>query len=52
MNNIKTTLSGLLASLGLLAPMFNIPGEVGQAASVVGLFLLGLFSRDRSSNDN
>lgn len=42
----KTTLAGLFAAAGQLAPLFGVPAEVGQAASVLGLFLMGLFCKD------
>lgn len=51
MNNIKTTASGFLASLGMLAPFVGVPTEVGQATSVLGLFLMGLFAKDAKSGE-
>jgi hypothetical protein len=46
MKNWKTTLSGLLAAAGQILSIFGVPVEVGQAVSVVGLFLVGLFAKD------
>ena len=46
MKNWKTTTSGIIAALGQILPIFGIPAEIGQAASVLGLFLVGLFSKD------
>lgn len=48
MKNWKTTFSGVLAGLGQIVPFFGIPVEVGQAVSVLGLFLIGLFAKDKS----
>jgi len=44
--NWKTTASGVLSAAGVICQYFGIPAEVGNAISVVGLFLLGLFSKD------
>ena len=44
--NWKTTVSGVLSALGVLFPMFGLSAELGQAVTVVGLALLGLFSKD------
>lgn len=46
MKNWKTTVSGLLSGCGQLFPLFGLPAEVGQAVSVLGLFLMGLFAKD------
>ena len=46
MKNWKTTLSGILSALGILFPVIGLPVELGQAVSVIGLALLGLFSKD------
>lgn len=46
MKNWKTTTSGVLSALGVLFPVIGIPAEVGQAVSVIGLFLMGFFSKD------
>lgn len=46
MKNWKTTLSGLLAAAGQILSIFGVPVEVGQAVSVVGLFLVGIFAKD------
>lgn len=46
MKNWKTTLSGLLAAAGQILSIFGVPVEVGSAVSTIGLFLLGLFSKD------
>ena len=48
MKNWKTTASGILAAAGQLLPMWGVPMEVSQAVSVLGLFLLGLFSKDHN----
>jgi len=44
--NWKTTVSGVLSAAGVLFPMFGLSAELGQAVTVVGLALLGLFSKD------
>ena len=46
MTNWKTTLTGLLAAAGQILSIFGVPVEVGAAVSTIGLFLLGLFSKD------
>ena len=46
MKNWKTTVSGIVSAAGMLLPMFGIPAEVGNAVSVIGLFLIGLFAKD------
>lgn len=46
MKNWKTTLSGIFAAAGQVLPFFGIPQPVGEAISVIGLALLGLFSKD------
>lgn len=46
MKNWKTTLSGILAAAGQITPLFGVPAPVGQAISVLGLFLIGLFAKD------
>lgn len=46
MKNWKTTLSGVLSGSGIILPLFGVPAEVGQAVSVLGLFLIGLFAKD------
>ena len=46
--NWKTTASGIVSALGILFPIIGLPIELGQAVSVVGLFLLGLFSKDHN----
>ena len=46
MKSWKTTLSGVLSAAGQLFPILGLPAEIGQAVSVIGLFLLGLFSKD------
>lgn len=46
MKNWKTTISGILGAAGQFLPAFGLPLEVGQAVSVLGLFLLGLFAKD------
>lgn len=46
MKNWKTTLSGIIASMGQVLPIFGVPLEVGQAVSILGLFLLGIFAKD------
>jgi len=46
MKNWKTTASGLLSGLGVLFPLIGLPAEVGQAVSVIGLFLIGFFAKD------
>jgi hypothetical protein len=46
MKNWKTTLSGLLAAVGQILPLFGAPAEVGTAISTIALFLIGLFAKD------
>lgn len=46
MKNWKTTLTGILAAAGQILGFFGVPAEVGNAISVIGLFLLGLFAKD------
>lgn len=46
MKNWKTTASGALGALGILFPAIGLPTELGQAVSVIGLFLMGLFAKD------
>lgn len=46
MKNWKTTISGVIAASGQILPFLGIPGEVASAVSVLGLFLVGLFSKD------
>jgi hypothetical protein len=42
----KTSVSGLFSALGILFPMFGLSVELGNAVSVIGLFCLGIFSKD------
>lgn len=47
--NWKTTLSGFIAAIPqilMLFPNLGIPTEVAQGISAIGLFLIGLFSKD------
>ena len=46
MTNIKTTSSGVLAAVGVLCEYIGIPKEVGEAITILGLFLMGLFAGD------
>lgn len=46
MKNWKTTLSGILASAGMLASLFGVPDEVGSSIGTIGIFLMGIFSKD------
>jgi hypothetical protein len=46
MKNWKTTVSGIIAAAGQILSLFGVPVEVGQAVSVIGLFLLGIFCKD------
>ena len=46
MKNWKTTVAGLLAAVGQILSIFGVPVEVGSAVSVIGLFILGLVSKD------
>lgn len=50
MRNWKTTVSGVFAALGQVAPLFGVPAEVGHAVSVLGMFLLGLFAKDYNNH--
>ena len=46
MKNWKTTVAGLIAAAGQILGIFGVPPEVGNAVSVLGLFILGLFAKD------
>ncbi|MBI4822649.1 MAG: hypothetical protein HY805_00235 [Nitrospirae bacterium] len=46
MKNWRTTVSGLIGSLGILVPIFGLPMELGNALTTVGIFFLGVFSKD------
>ena len=46
MKNWKTTVAGLVAAAGQILGFFGVPPEVGNAVSVLGLFILGLVSKD------
>jgi hypothetical protein len=46
MKNWKTTASGVLSALGVIFPVIGLPAELGQAVSVIGLFLIGFFAKD------
>lgn len=48
MKNWKTTSTGVVAGLGQLFPLLGLPAELGQAVSVIGLFLMGLFAKDNN----
>jgi hypothetical protein len=48
MKNWKTTASGMLAAAGQSLPFLGVPMDVSQAVSVLGLFLLGCFSKDHN----
>ena len=48
MKNWKTTLSGILAGGGQILSFFGIPEPVGNAISVIGLFLIGHFAKDKN----
>ena len=48
MKNWKTTLAGLLAAAGQILGIFGVPVEVGNAVSVIGLFILGIFAKDKN----
>ncbi len=48
MKNWKTTISGLLAALGLLFPIIGLPAELGQAISVIGVAIMGIVSKDNN----
>ena len=50
MKNWKTTLSGLFAAAGQIGMFFGIPLEVGNGITAVGLFLMGLFSKDNNKS--
>ena len=45
MKNWKTTVSGLLSAMGMLFPVVGLPADLGNAVSVIGLFLIGLFAK-------
>lgn len=48
--NYKTTISGLVATLGLLLKLFKVdlPEEVSTALITVGIFLVAFFAKDSS----
>lgn len=46
MKSWKTTLSGVLAAVGQILPLFGVPAEIGTAVSTIALFLIGLFAKD------
>lgn len=46
MKNWKTTVSGLISAAGMIFPAIGLPTELGQAVTVIGLFLIGLFAKD------
>jgi mannose/fructose/N-acetylgalactosamine-specific phosphotransferase system component IID len=46
MKNWKTTVFGLLAGAGQIFEMVGLPKELGDATSVIGLFLMGVFAKD------
>lgn len=46
--NWKTTVAGLLAAAGQILSIFGVPVEVGAAVSTIGLFILGLFAKDKA----
>lgn len=48
MKNWKTTASGLLSASGTLLPQFGVSVDVANAISVLGLALLGYFSKDHN----
>lgn len=46
MKNWKTTVSGVLSAAGMIFPALGLPAELGQAVTVIGLFLIGIFAKD------
>lgn len=46
MKNWRTTVSGIVGSFGIILPMFGLPMELGNALTVVGMFLMGYFAKD------
>jgi len=46
MKNWKTTAAGLVSAAGMVFPILGLPADLGNAVSVIGLFLLGLFCKD------
>ena len=46
--NWKTTVAGLLAAAGQILNIFGVPVEVGTAVSTIGLFIMGLFAKDKA----
>jgi len=46
MKNWKTSLSGLIGALGVIFPMIGLPADLGNAVSVIGIALMGYFSKD------
>lgn len=48
MRDWKTTVSGVLSAIGMVLPMtFGVPPEVGNSITTLGLFLVGLFAKDK-----
>jgi len=48
MKNWKTSLAGVIAAMGPILLAIGVPQEVGAAITTIGLFLLGLFAKDRN----
>jgi hypothetical protein len=46
MKNWKTTVSGIIGALGTIFPMFGLSPELGNAVSVIGITLMGVFAKD------
>ena len=50
MKNYRTTIAGLVATLGLILKLFkvDIPDEVSTALITIGVFAVGFFAKDSS----
>jgi hypothetical protein len=46
--DLRTTISGIVGALGVVVPFFGVPDDVGRAIGTLGIFLLGVFAKDRS----
>ena len=49
MTDLKTTISGIVATVGFLLKFINVdlPPQVSDALIVLGVFFMGLFSKDK-----
>ncbi len=47
MKNWKTSISGLVAIIGVILPTVGIPIPVAQAVQVIGMAIWAYFSKDK-----